>query len=67
MGDGIRPKGQKSYAALRSPEAFEAHQKDMAERRRCPKCGGEVYFDLGNETELPCYRCSNCGHEEKVR
>jgi hypothetical protein len=43
MGDGIRPKGAKSYAAMRSPEAMKAHQKDIAdEPNRCPKCGGEM-------------------------
>ena len=29
MGDGIRPKGSKSYAATRSTEAMEAFQKDQ--------------------------------------
>jgi hypothetical protein len=45
MGDGIRPKGAKSYAAMRSPEAMKAHQKDIADGpMKCPECGGEMEF-----------------------
>ena len=50
MSDGIRPKGCKSYAATRSPEAAEAFRKDhevqktldTADKKHCPKCGSEM-------------------------
>jgi len=70
MGDGIRPKGRKSFAATRSEEAAEAYRKDRQPERKCPNCGSEEtdeYYGQG------LYRCRVCaawfhgGHEEKVK
>ncbi len=43
MSDGIRPKGRKSFAAMRSEEAAEAYRKDreLQDKRVCSECGSE--------------------------
>ena len=82
MSGGVRPKGSKSYAATRSPEAAEAFRQDQAaqktldtaDKKLCPKCGSEMWFiadvNTGKKAHWWCpYRRGTskaCGHEEKV-
>ncbi len=50
MSGGVRPKGSKSYAATRSPEAAEAFRQDRASQKTldaeqepiCPVCGSPM-------------------------
>lgn len=81
MSGGIRPKGRKSYAATRSPEATEAfHQDQMAqktldtdEKKLCPKCANEMFKTvvtdpIPKEFRGTYYTCPTpmCGHVERV-
>jgi len=57
MSGGIRPKGSKSYAATRCPEAAEAFRQDQAAQRTldarvCPKCGSEILCETCIDGEL---------------
>jgi hypothetical protein len=65
MGDGIRPKGRKSFAATRSEEAAEAYRKDRQPEHKCPKCGSEKpmnpWFDY-------CFDCTlKVAHQRRGR
>ena len=77
MSGGIRPKGSKSYAATRSPEAAEAYRLDhpkppTTEKKHCSECGRSRYMkycveSLPHTSALDRYwLCLNCGHEENV-
>lgn len=77
MSGGVRPKGSKSYAATRSPEAAEAFRCDQAAqrtldaaRRSCPKCGSDKepraeLRVLGENDETVVWVCPDCGHAER--
>jgi len=79
MSGGIRPKGSKSYAATRSPEAAEAFRQDQAAQRAlgsveggvCPKCDGKMRrcsrggATVYRDADTFYWECQ-CGHEEKV-
>lgn len=73
MSGGIRPKGSKSYAATRSPEAAEAYRQDQAaqktldaDRNLCPKCRSDLTVPHSCKTEesedgQTTILCVNCG------